>query len=202
MSGVPCHHGGRGFIWRSTDKSIASFQACTQAGPLYPPIADVSLRRSEPRFGAESPRIARPGAPRSVREPLDSHGSRCSAVSMAQLPMSEERRICAAKPIKPVVSRSSATRMTPFVIARAPRRRRCYGARLPTVLRPASWSCIPRRSKIVYCKDANRRGDFPIISFDFLGFQFRDADGGWQHRAANVGNASGRGHTLHRALPS
>ena len=39
---------------------------------------------------------------RSVREPLDSHGSRCSAVSMAQLPMCEERRICAAKPIKPV----------------------------------------------------------------------------------------------------
>ena len=44
--------------------------------------------------------ISPPGAPRSVREPLDSHGSRCSAVSMAQLPMSEERRICAAKPIK------------------------------------------------------------------------------------------------------
>src|SRR5271163_3163337 len=32
----------------------------------------------------------------------------------------------------------SATRMTPFVTARAPRRRRRYGARLPTVLRPAS----------------------------------------------------------------
>src|SRR6202051_442172 len=46
--------------------------------------------------------IAPPGAPRSVHEPLDSHGSRCSAVSMAQLPMSEERWICAAKPIKPV----------------------------------------------------------------------------------------------------
>src|SRR6516164_8714931 len=33
--------------------------------------------------------IAPPGAPRSVHEPLDSHGSRCSAASMAQLPMSE-----------------------------------------------------------------------------------------------------------------
>jgi RNA-directed DNA polymerase len=31
----------------------------------------------------------------------------------------------------------------------------------------------PEKTKIVYCKDANRRGDFPIISFDFLGFQFR-----------------------------
>ena len=25
----------------------------------------------------------------------------------------------------------------------------------------------PGKTKIVYCKDANRRGDFPIISFDF-----------------------------------
>ena len=26
----------------------------------------------------------------------------------------------------------------------------------------------PEKTKIVYCKDAKRRGDFPIISFDFL----------------------------------
>jgi hypothetical protein len=31
----------------------------------------------------------------------------------------------------------------------------------------------PEKTKIVYCKDANRRGDFPVIGFDFLGFQFR-----------------------------
>src|SRR5215468_1936031 len=31
----------------------------------------------------------------------------------------------------------------------------------------------PEKTKIVYCKDANRRGDFPDIRFDFLGFQFR-----------------------------
>jgi RNA-directed DNA polymerase len=24
----------------------------------------------------------------------------------------------------------------------------------------------PEKTKIVYCKDANRRGDFPIISFE------------------------------------
>jgi group II intron reverse transcriptase/maturase len=29
----------------------------------------------------------------------------------------------------------------------------------------------PEKTKIVYCKDANRRGDFPDIRFDFLGFQ-------------------------------
>jgi len=31
----------------------------------------------------------------------------------------------------------------------------------------------PEKTKIVYCKDANRRGDYPDISFDFLGFEFR-----------------------------
>src|SRR5437660_11275298 len=31
----------------------------------------------------------------------------------------------------------------------------------------------PQKTKIVYCKDANRRGDFPSQSFDFLGFMFR-----------------------------
>ena len=29
------------------------------------------------------------------------------------------------------------------------------------------------KSKIIYCKDSNRRDDFEQISFDFLGFQFR-----------------------------
>jgi hypothetical protein len=31
----------------------------------------------------------------------------------------------------------------------------------------------PQKTKIVYCKDVNRRRDFPDIHFDFLGFQFR-----------------------------
>ena len=31
----------------------------------------------------------------------------------------------------------------------------------------------PEKTKIVYCKDANRHGDFPNQSFDFLGFTFR-----------------------------
>jgi hypothetical protein len=35
----------------------------------------------------------------------------------------------------------------------------------------------PEKTKIVYCKDANRRGDFPDIRFDFLGFQFRARKG-------------------------
>jgi RNA-directed DNA polymerase len=31
----------------------------------------------------------------------------------------------------------------------------------------------PQKTKIVYCKDVNRRGDYPVIRFDFLGYQFR-----------------------------
>ena len=31
----------------------------------------------------------------------------------------------------------------------------------------------PQKTKIAYCKDANRRGDYPVQSFDFLGFTFR-----------------------------
>src|SRR6202030_1220924 len=38
----------------------------------------------------------------------------------------------------------------------------------------------PQQTKIVYCKDANRRGDFPSQSFDFLGFSFRARRTLWQ----------------------
>ncbi|WP_255453436.1 group II intron reverse transcriptase/maturase [Wolbachia endosymbiont of Atemnus politus] len=31
----------------------------------------------------------------------------------------------------------------------------------------------PEKTQIVYCKDDNRRGEFPIQSFDFLGYTFR-----------------------------
>ncbi len=31
----------------------------------------------------------------------------------------------------------------------------------------------PEKTKIVYCKDDDRRGDYPHISFDFLGYTFR-----------------------------
>jgi group II intron reverse transcriptase/maturase len=31
----------------------------------------------------------------------------------------------------------------------------------------------PEKTRIVYCKDVNRKGDYPDIRFDFLGFQFR-----------------------------
>ena len=31
----------------------------------------------------------------------------------------------------------------------------------------------PQKTKIVYCKDANRPGEYPERSFDFLGYTFR-----------------------------
>lgn len=31
----------------------------------------------------------------------------------------------------------------------------------------------PQKTRIVYCKDADRRGDYPETSFDFLGYTFR-----------------------------
>ena len=56
----------------------------------------------------------------------------------------------------------------PFVTARAPTRRGRYGARYRIAGRKLVLH--PEKTKIVYCKDANRRGDFPNQSFDFLGF--------------------------------
>lgn len=31
----------------------------------------------------------------------------------------------------------------------------------------------PDKTRIVYCKDENRKGDYPVIKFDFLGYTFR-----------------------------
>jgi RNA-directed DNA polymerase len=38
----------------------------------------------------------------------------------------------------------------------------------------------PQKTKLVYCKDANRRGDFAKQAFDFLGFTFRARKTIWQ----------------------
>jgi len=38
----------------------------------------------------------------------------------------------------------------------------------------------PQKTKLVYCKDTNRRGDFPIQSFDFLGYTFRPRRAKWR----------------------
>jgi RNA-directed DNA polymerase len=37
----------------------------------------------------------------------------------------------------------------------------------------------PQKTKIVYCKDLNRTGDYPVISFDFLVYNFRPRKSIW-----------------------
>ena len=44
----------------------------------------------------------------------------------------------------------------------------------------------PEKTKIVYCKDANRRRDYPKICFDFLGFQFRARKTMWTVKGGRV----------------
>ena len=44
----------------------------------------------------------RRGAPRTVHEPLDSHGSRCSAVALTERPISEMLRCPLAQPLGPI----------------------------------------------------------------------------------------------------
>jgi RNA-directed DNA polymerase len=35
----------------------------------------------------------------------------------------------------------------------------------------------PTKTKIVYCRDQRRRGEYPNVVFDFLGYQFRLREG-------------------------
>jgi group II intron reverse transcriptase/maturase len=44
----------------------------------------------------------------------------------------------------------------------------------------------PEKTKIVYCKDANRKGDYPDIRFDFLGFQFRARKTMWTVKGKRI----------------
>ena len=44
----------------------------------------------------------------------------------------------------------------------------------------------PEKTKIVYCKDVNRRGDHPNIRFDFLGFEFRTRKIMWMARKGRI----------------
>ena len=49
--------------------------------------------------------------------------------------------------------------------------------RMPTELAARLQECglemHPEKTKIVYCKDEDRKGEYPVTSFDFLGFCFR-----------------------------
>ena len=63
-----------------------------------------------------------------------------------------------------------------------PKRRR--GAALWVALEARFAACglvlHPQKTKLVYCKDTNRRGDFPNQSFTFLGYRFRPRKAIWR----------------------
>ena len=75
-------------------------------------------------------------------------------------------------------SLSRDTRTTSSATAEAKKRPAGYGMPWRPASRPAGWFSILQKTKLVYCKDTNRRGDFPIQSFDFLGYAFRPRTGG------------------------
>src|SRR6516165_6396667 len=82
--------------------------------PFWVPASSDGFGRVESPGG-----LSPPGAPRSVREPLGSYGSRCSAVSVAELPVGEECWIYSASPVKPV-SRPLGLPTQPFELAARP----------------------------------------------------------------------------------
>jgi hypothetical protein len=63
--------------------------------------------------------ISPPRAPRTVREPLDSHGSRCSAVAVTEPPVGKERWIETANALEPI-SRSLGLTAQAFELAARP----------------------------------------------------------------------------------
>src|ERR1700680_2744423 len=60
------------------------------------PTVKGAKKTGESRGGVSPPR-----APRTVHEPLDSHGSRCSAADIVELPMGKERWVGTANPYQP-----------------------------------------------------------------------------------------------------
>ena len=44
--------------------------------------------------------------------------------------------------------------------------------RLASRLERCGLELHPSKTRVVYCKDSRRRGDHPVIQFDFLGYTF------------------------------
>jgi RNA-directed DNA polymerase len=54
----------------------------------------------------------------------------------------------------------------------------------------------PEKSRIVYCKDSGRTGNYPHVQFTFLGFTFRPRDARNKQGRIFLGNHLKTGHTL------
>ena len=95
---------GKGLLrWTA---AVADREHASQFGTVSVPCFNTELpRRCRHGVGAagESPGgVSPPGAPRTVLEPLGSHGSRCSAVDVQHAPVCEQSRVCAVYPSQPV----------------------------------------------------------------------------------------------------
>src|SRR5690348_12279419 len=63
--------------------------------------------------------------------------------------------------------------MTGWFTAEASRKPRPSRSNFKRVWQSAAWELHPTKTKVVYCKDRSRRGTYPNVQFDFLGYCFR-----------------------------
>lgn len=57
---------------------------------------------------------------------------------------------------------------------------RALWRRLACRLRDCGLELHPEKTKVVYCKDTNRKGSFDCVSFDFLGYRFQPRLAAWR----------------------
>ncbi|KVG62118.1 group II intron reverse transcriptase/maturase [Burkholderia ubonensis] len=63
---------------------------------------------------------------------------------------------------------------------RTERQAKALWARVDERLRSSGLALHPQKTKLVYCKDTNRKGEYPCVSFDFLGYTFRPRLAQWR----------------------
>jgi len=63
---------------------------------------------------------------------------------------------------------------------RSEREARALWQRLDSRLRDCGLELHPQKTKIVYCKDTNRKEDFDCVCFDFLGYRFQPRLAKWR----------------------
>jgi len=63
---------------------------------------------------------------------------------------------------------------------RSEREARALWQRLDSRLRDCGLELHPQKTKIVYCKDTNRKEDFDYVCFDFLGYRFQPRLAKWR----------------------
>mgnify|MGYP006442191621 FL=1 len=63
---------------------------------------------------------------------------------------------------------------------RTERQARALWQRLDSRLADCGLALHPQKTKLVYCKDTNRKGDYPDVCFDFLGYRFQPRLAKWR----------------------